>query len=854
MAKNGKSNPASGSNRKPAKATGKNAPGGTNGNANGHSELWVGRKLKRKEDPRLIQGISHYTDDIRLPRMLHCVFVRSPHAHAEIQAIRVDAARAVPGVVGVYTGEDTSAIGMVPCAIAMPDLKVPRHPVLASGRVRYVGEPVVAILAEELYAARDAAELVEVDYNPLPVVTDMEKALGGETPLVHEEFASNKAFTHVLKNGDVDTAFKQAGHVIKQRMVNQRLAPIAMEPRAVVAQYFPGEKQLTVWSSTQIPHLLRTQISVMVGMPETHVRVIAPEVGGGFGSKLNVYAEEGIVPWLAMKTCRPVRWYETRRENFTSTIHGRDTINDVELALDKDGTIRGLKVHVLADLGAYHQLLTPLIPQLTALMIAGCYRIPALEIKIDGVFTNKMSTDAYRGAGRPEATYIIERIMDIAAHQLGLDSAELRRKNFPQPEEFPYTTITGLTYDSAKYQESLARALQLSDYDGLRRRQRAGWKDGKYYGVGVSTYVEICAIGPSAATPAGGWESGTVRIEPTGKVTVLTGASPHGQGEETTFAQLIADQLGITPDDVNVVHGDTMAVPYGIGTFGSRATAVGGTAAYMATQKLKAKMAALAAHLLGAKPEDITIGRGQLTAKGGKSISYGELVMAAYTARNIPAGFEPGMEATHFFEPSNFTFPFGCHIASVEVDGETGEVKIEKYVAVDDCGNVINPLIVDGQIHGGLVQGIGQAMWEELIYNEDGQLITGSLMDYVMPKAHFFPEFTLDRTVTPSPVNPMGVKGVGEAGTIASTPCMVNAVCDALSPLGVRHIEMPLKPERVWRAIAGGQVAGPPSANQAGSQQPAATGIPAKPEPAGRTAARGGKKPVKPAPTKAVRR
>ncbi|HEY7097869.1 MAG TPA: xanthine dehydrogenase family protein molybdopterin-binding subunit [Terriglobales bacterium] len=763
---------------------------------------WVGKKLKRKEDPRLVQGISHYTDDLKLPGMLHCVLVRSPHAHAEISSIRTDAAKALAGVVAVYTSTDAAAIGMVPCAIQMPDLKVPKHPVLATDRVRYVGEPVAVVVAENLYTARDAAELVEVDYHPLPVVTDMEKALGNDTPFVHEQFKSNKGFTHVLKNGDIDQAFKNADRVIKQRMLNQRLAPAAMETRGVVAEYLPGEKRLTVWSSTQIPHLLKTQISLMLGMPETSVRVIAPEVGGGFGSKLNVYGEEGIIPWLAMKLGRPVRWSESRRENFLATIHGRDTINDVELAIAKDGSVAGLRVRILADLGAYHQLLTPLIPQLTALMLAGCYKFPAIDIEIVGVFTNKMSTDAYRGAGRPEATYIIERIMDIAAHEMGMDSAEFRQKSFPQAAEFPFTTVTGLTYDSAKYQEALRKARELAEYDKLRARQKAGWKDGKYYGIGVSTYVEICAIGPSAATPAGGWESGTVRIEPTGKVTLLTGASPHGQGEETTFAQLIADELGIDPDDVNVIHGDTLAVPYGIGTFGSRATAVGGTAAYLATQKLKTKMANLAGHLLGCAPGEVTIGRGSLTAKGGKSISYGELVLSAYTARNIPAGFEPGLEATHFFEPSNFTFPFGTHIAAVEVDVETGEVKIEKYVAVDDCGNVINPLIVDGQIHGGIVQGLGQAMWEELIYNEDGQLVTGSLMDYALPRAHFFPEFTLDRTVTPSPVNPMGVKGVGEAGTIGSTPCIVNAVCDALSPLGIRHIEMPLKPERVWKAIA----------------------------------------------------
>jgi len=793
-----------------------------NGNQASKAAHWVGKKLKRKEDPRLIQGISHYTDDLKLAGMIYCAFNRSPHAHAEIKVIRTDAARALPGVVAVFTAADTSGVGSVPCAVQMPDLKVPKHPVLATGRVHYVGEPVAVVVAEDLYTARDAAELVEVDYDSLPVVTDMEKALSKDTPFVHDEFKSNQAFTHTLKNGDIDAAFKKADRVVKQRMINQRLAPIAMEPRAVIAEYLPGENRLTVWSSTQIPHLLKTQISVLVGLPETAVRVIAPEVGGGFGSKLNVYGEEGILPWLAMKLGRPVKWNEERRENFLATIHGRDTINDLELALKKDGTILGLRSRILADMGAYHQLLTPLIPQLTALMHAGCYKIPAIQIDVVGVFTNKMSTDAYRGAGRPEATYNVERIMDIAARELGMDPVQFRLKNFPQPKEFPFTTITGLTYDSAKYQESLKRALKLAGYDGLRRRQKTAWKAGKYYGIGVSTYVEICAIGPSAATPAGGWESGTVRIEPTGKVTLLTGASPHGQGEETTFAQLIADELGIDPDDVNVVHGDTMAVPYGIGTFGSRATAVGGTAAYMATQKLKAKMATLAAHLLGAKAADITIGRGRLNAKGGKkSISFGELVMAAYTARNIPPGFEPGMEATHFFEPSNFTFPFGCHICSVEVDAETGEVKIDKYVAVDDCGNVINPLLVDGQIHGGIAQGLGQAMWEELIYNEDGQLVTGTLMDYALPKAHLLPEFTLDRTVTPSPVNPMGVKGVGEAGTIASTPCLVNAVCDALSPLGVRHIDMPLKPERVWTAIRNAQ-------SPHTKPVPAQTGTPAK--------------------------
>src|SRR5579871_6777204 len=668
--------------------------GKTNGKAKGNGQ-WVGKKFKRKEDPRLVRGISHYTDDIKVPRLAYCVFVRSPHAHARIVSIDTEAARNHPGVLAVVTAADLEGLGMIPCAMQMPDLKIPSHPALAKERVRYLGEPVVAVVAEDAYAARDAAELVVVEYEALPVVLDMEKALEKESSLIYPEFGTNKAFTHAMKSGDIDAAYKKADRVVKIRLLNQRVAPTAMEPRSIVAEYLPGENRLTIWASTQIPHLLKTQVAIMVCLPETAVRVIAPEVGGGFGSKLNVYAEDGVVPWLAMKLGRPVKWTETRRESLMVTIHGRDTINYLELALKKDGTILGLRAKILADMGAYHQLLTPLIPQLTALMLPGCYKIPAFDCEIIGVFTNKMSTDAYRGAGRPEAAYDIERLMDCAARELNQDPAKFRSKNFPQPKEFPFTTAAGLLYDSANYQQSLKRALQLAGYDKLREKQKAAWKQGRYFGIGVSTYVEICAIGPSAATPAGGWESGTVRIEPTGKVTVLTGASPHGQGQETTFAQLVADQFGITPDDVTVIHGDTLAVPYGIGTFGSRGTAVGGTAIYFAVQKLKTKIAALAAHLLSAKPVDIVIANGRVGLKGNskKSMSWGELVLAAYTARNIPPGFEPGMEATHFFEPSNFTFPFGTHVAAVEVDAETGETKIEKYVAVDDCGNVINPLL-----------------------------------------------------------------------------------------------------------------------------------------------------------------
>lgn len=763
---------------------------------------WVGRRYLRKEDPRLIQGISHYTDDLKLHGMLHCVFVRSPHGHARITGINTDAARQAPGVAAVITSGDLADLGPVPCAGALPDLKVPVHPALARGRVRYVGEPVAAVVAEDAYLARDAADLVEVDYDPLPAVVDMEKALEKGSPLVHDEFKTNLAFTHAMKNGDVEGAFSSADVIVKERLVNQRLAPIPMEGRAVLAEYKPGENVMTLWSATQIPHLLKTQVAVMLGMPETSVRVIAPEVGGGFGSKLNVYREEAAVPWLARKLGRPVKWTEGRRENLAATIHGRDQIDYVEMALKKDGTILGLRARILADLGAYHQLLSPIIPTLTVLLITGCYKIPAVECTVQGVFTNKMATDAYRGAGRPEATYIIERMLDVAARELKVDPAQLRSKNFPKPSEFPYATSTGVIYDSANYQNSLKKALRIAGYDKLRARQKAGWKNGRYFGIGLSTYVEICAMGPSSAMPAGGWESCTVRVEPTAMVTVLTGASPHGQGQETTFAQIAADELGITPEAVNVVHGDTAVVPYGIGTFGSRATAVGGTAMYFALQKVKAKMSTLAAHLLGTKPGNIVWSGGRIGAKGTKkSLAFGEVVGAAYVAKNMPPGFEPGLEGTHFFEPSNFTFPFGAHVVSVEVDPQTGEIKMEKYVAVDDCGNVINPLLVEGQVHGGIVQAMGQALWEEVVYNEDGQLVTGSLMDYAIPKAEQIPELVLERTVTPSPVNPMGVKGVGEAGTIGATPAIVNAVCDALAPFGIRHIDMPLKAERVWSAI-----------------------------------------------------
>jgi carbon-monoxide dehydrogenase large subunit len=764
---------------------------------------YIGKPLKRKEDPRLIQGLGHYVDDLRLPEMHYAAFVRSPYAHAKVRSVDVSKARTAPGVVLALTGADVKgAIGFVPCAAQIPDMKSAPRPVLAVDRVRFVGEAVAVIVATDRYAARDAVDLVEVDYEPLTPVVDPERAMAKGAPVLHEPYKDNVAYRWELEGGDLKKAFKQADKVIRQRIINQRLIPMAMEPRGVMADYKPGEKQLTVWSSTQIPHLLKTQISVMLRVPEHSVRVITPEVGGAFGSKLNVYPEEALCGYLAMQLGKPVKWIESRRENFQTTIHGRDQIDDLEIAVKRDGTVLGLRCKVIADLGAYYQLLTPLIPTLTGLMMCGCYKIPAARMEITGVLTNKMATDAYRGAGRPEATYFVERAMDLVAAELKMDPVEVRRKNFPQPEEFPYATPTGLIYDSANYQRSLDLVLKNSGYTKLRKEQAQLRKKGKLMGIGLSTYVEICAMGPSSAMPAGGWESATVRVEPTGNVTVLTGSSPHGQGQETTFAQIAADMLGLEPDEVQVVHGDTAAVSYGIGTFGSRATAVGGTAVYKCLEKLRSKLGQIAGHILGEDPGKLVFRDKKILSKSSKkSLNFVEAVGAAYVAKTLPPGMEPGLEAVTFFEPTNFTFPFGAHVCVVEVDSETGDVKVVKYVAVDDCGNVINPMLVDGQIHGGIVQALGQALLEEAVYDENGQLITGELMDYAIPRAADIPWMELSRTVTPSPVNPMGVKGVGEAGTIGATPALINAVVDALSPLGVRHVDMPVKRERIWQLL-----------------------------------------------------
>jgi carbon-monoxide dehydrogenase large subunit len=761
--------------------------------------------MKRKEDPRLVSGTSTYVDDVVLPGMLHMAVTRSIHAHARIKHIDVSKTQKLPGVAAVITGEEVAAhCGPIPCAASVPNMKNAVRELLAVGKVRFVGEPIAAVVAETKYIARDAADLIEIEYEPLPAVVNPEQAMEADSPRLYDEFSDNIGYTFGFETGNTEEAFGKADVIVKERLINQRLAPIAMEPRGVVATYPAPDNELGVWNSTQQPHGLRTLLANMLRVPENRTRVIAPEVGGGFGSKIDLYAEDGLVGYLAKKTGRPVKWIETRRENIAATIHGRDQINDVELALKSDGTILGMRVKAIADLGAFYSLFTPMIPTLTGLLAPGCYKIPAFKFDQVGVLTNKMATDAYRGAGRPEATYLIERIIDVAAQKLKMDPAEVRRKNFPLPEEFPFKTSGGVVYDSANYQAALDRALEVANYKGLRQKQAELRKQGKYMGIGLSSYVEICAMGPSTVLPGGGWEAGTVRIERTGKVTVLTGASPHGQGQETTFAQIVADEFGIEPEDVVTLHGDTARVAAGIGTFGSRGTAVGGTAVYLAVQDLKEKLKKIAAHNLESTPDKIEFAVGKLVVKGdsGRSMRFKDVVTVAYNAVKLPPGMEPGLDATRFFEPSNFTFPFGTHVCVVELDEETGEPKLTKYVAVDDCGNIINPLLVEGQVHGGLVQGIAQALHEEIVYDENGQLLTGSLMDYAVPRAHDFPEFELDRTVTPSPVNPLGIKGVGEAGTIGSTPAVVNAVVDALSPLGITHIDMPIRSEKVWKILS----------------------------------------------------
>ena len=773
-----------------------------------------GASIKRREDPRLITGRGTYVDDIKMVGMLHIAMVRSPYAHANITSIDTSAASAADGVVAVYTGEGLAEqLGSLPCGWVVPDtIEVP-HPPLAIGKVRCVGDAVAAIVADNPTAAADAAALVDVGYDVLPAAVNAELATKDGAPQVHDDAPNNVGFEWEVGGGDVDAAAASAEVRVSERIVNQRLIPNSMEGRAVVADYNPGTNHVTLWTSSQIPHLVRLLMALVTGHPEHQIRVISPDVGGGFGCKLYLYAEEVIAFAIAKALGRPVKWTEERQENYLATTHGRDHIGDWEIMGNRDGTITGIRGTVYANMGAYLSTFAPAIPTyLFGLMLGGPYKIENVHCKVIGVFTNTTPVDAYRGAGRPEATYVVERMLDRFAAEIGMDPVEVRRKNLIPPFEDGFDVATGVTYDSGNYEKALDLALSMLGYEDFRKEQEEARQNGRYIGVGLSTYVEICGMAPSAVAyalgaRAGVWESSLVRVHPTGKVTVYSGASGHGQGHETTFAQLAASELGVPIEDVEVVESDTAQVQQGTGTFGSRSAVVGGTAIHMSVEKIKDKAKQIAAHMLEASPEDIVYEDGQLFVQGAptEAKSFQEVALAAYWYDGLPEGLEPGLEATSIYDPKNFTWPFGTHICVVEIDPDTGDTKVLRYVAVDDVGNVINPMIVEGMVHGGVAQGLGQALWEEAVYDDDGQLITGSMLDYAVPQAASLPSFETARTVTPSPTNPLGVKGAGETGTIAASPAVINAVVDALSPFGVTHIDMPAKAEKVWRLIQDSQ-------------------------------------------------
>jgi len=771
-----------------------------------------GSGIRRREDPRLITGSATYTDDLTLPRMVHAAMLRSPHAHAKIKSIDTNQAATAPGVVAVYTHSDTDGkLEPAPCAWLLPDsnLKVAAYHCIAKDVVRYVGDIVAVVVAETRYAAEDALESIQVEYEPLPVVIDPKEAAASGAPQLHEEIENNQAFHWSVAGGDTDAAFEQAEVTVSDRIIQQRLIPNAMEPRAALASYTLATGELTLWNTTQNPHIVRFLSSLVCGLGEDKIRVIAPEVGGGFGSKIAVYPADFITIFCSMQLGRPVKWNETRSENYQATTHGRDHVQQVELAAKKDGTLLGLRCTVHAGMGAYLSTAAPGIPTiLHGLMLSGVYTLPALKEDVYGVYTNGTPVEAYRGAGRPEATFMLERMMDVLAAELGMDPAEVRKKNMIPKFEDGHEVVTTLNYDSGDYPGALDKVLEHVDYAGLRKKQASGPTNGAYLGLGLATYVEICGLGPSQVAGAIGfqgglWESAIVRFHPSGKVHVFIGASPHGQGEETTFAQIVSSELGVDPNDVKVFHGDTDNTPMGWGTYGSRTTAVGGAALALTARKIRDKAKTIAAHLLEAAIDDMDYEDGKFFVKGApdqhKTIT--EIALMANVAWNMPEGVEAGLEASTFYDPPNFTFPFGAHLAVVEVDTETGKVTLKRYVALDDCGPQINPIIVAGQVHGGVVQGIGQALLEEAVYDEGGQLVTGSMLDYALPRADGLPEIEVLSTVTPSPHHPLGVKGVGEAGTIASTAAVYNAVIDALRPLGVTSIRMPLTPERVWQAI-----------------------------------------------------
>jgi aerobic carbon-monoxide dehydrogenase large subunit len=764
---------------------------------------YVGARVRRKEDPRLITGKSTYVGDLHLAGTLHVSFVRSQYAHANINGIDISAAENMPGVKQIILGADVPKIlnpvdmdgTNVPEAGNSGSTDISRYP-LAIGRTRYVGEPIAAVVADTEQLARDASDAILVDYDPLPAVTDMEEAVKDGAPQLYDDLKNNISASFEKQAGDIDAAFSGAPVTVKARIRSQRLSGVPMETRGVVAAPDPLSGGLTIWQSTQAPHNNRAELAPALGLSTSQIRVIAPEVGGGFGVKIGDYPEDFLVAGLARKLGRPVKWIESRSEHMMTTHHGRDQIAYVEAAADSDGTIRGLKLNVLHAAGAYDR--GSGIKNFTVLMSCGCYEVPAVDAKIDAVLTNTMAVGAYRGAGRPEAAYYIERVMDLIADEAGLDPVDVRRKNFIPPEKFPYTTTVGERYDTGEYDKALSKALEISSYSDLRKQQEDARKEGRYIGIGMASYVEICGFGPN--------DSSTLRVDPSGDVRVFTGISPHGQGQETTFAQLVADNIGADYEGIFVHHGDTTNTPIGRGTMGSRGLAVGGAALMMSIEKVREKALRIAAHMLEASVDDIELEDGKYRVKGSpdQSVTLSQIAERAHGG-DLPEGMDDGLESTDYFHPSDETFPFGTHIAVVEVEPETGEVKLLNYYSVDDCGVRISPMLVEGQVHGGLAQGIAQALYEEVHYDDGGQLLSGSLMDYALPKAHHLINFTTDQTETSTPINPLGSKGIGEAATIGSTPAVANAVIDALEPFGITHLDVPMTPEKVWNAMQGGQ-------------------------------------------------
>jgi carbon-monoxide dehydrogenase large subunit len=786
----------------------------------------LGTRLLRKEDAEILSGEAKYIDDLAIPGALWLAVVRSPHARARIRSIDASAARAADGVVAVYTGEDLMGewAGPLPVALtATPDMKVPAHYPLSTGSVNYVGEAVAVVVARSRQQAVDALEDVTVEYDPLPAVVDLEDSLSDRI-VIHEDLGTNASYTWPCQPDEaaVDAAFAAAVHTVKERFIQQRLIPSAMEPRGACAVPAPFGGDFTLYTSTQIPHILRVLLALTLGISEAKIRIVAPAVGGGFGAKLNIYPEEVLCLALARKLKKPVRWTEERTENSQASIHGRGQVQNIELAADADGKVTAVRVRLIGDMGAYFRLLTPAIPILGGFLYHGVYDIPNYSFACTSVFTNLNPTDAYRGAGRPEASYAIERAMDSLAAQMGKDPAEIRRINFIPKFDNGHVTAAGLQFDSGDYEPALDKALEIVGYEMLRKEQKTRRESGSttHLGIGLSSYMEICGLAPSRimaalGAVAGGWESATVRLLPTGKVEVVTGTTPHGQAHETSWSMIVADKLGVSPDDVEVLHSDTAISPHGLDTYGSRSLAVGGTAVALGCDKIIAKARAIAAHQMEVAEGDLEFANSTFSVKGSpeKAMPLAGVAFAAFQAHNLPDGMEPNLTAETSYDPPNFTFPFGTHVCVLEVDEETGRVNLLNYVAVDDCGNQVNPMIVEGQVHGGIVQGLAQALFEEAVYDEAGNLLTSTLADYLVPSAAELPNFTLDSTVTPSPSNPLGVKGVGEAGTIAAAQAVINAIVDALRPLGVTDMRMPASPQRVWTTI---QQAQNPSTQEAG--------------------------------------